>query len=354
MKILKKNLLIQYVIQGKLFASEDHLIWASEDQGQTWNEVCQLAAPYVGLFARLKNKMLRSQIVRRFRKNIGINNIVVLPTGTIIAQYDKIYRYDGNGNYALPVFDLEQQKVAGPLKNGLCYDEATDALYFGEYICERPNSIRIFRGTNDGRNWEVCYTFPEAVIRHVHSVIADQFRQRIWVCTGDSDQESGLYYTDDGFVSLNLLSGGDQSWRMVSLIPTEDHIYWGSDAGGDAPPGTTNYIYRFDLNNNTRERLTEVGNPVYFSIKTPEGFFMSTTFEPHKIGSFKKESELWFSLDGSKWDSICQFPYKLQPNRFSTAYGMTILPNGDMDNLVFSPVNTVCNHFQVLTLDKVN
>jgi hypothetical protein len=349
--LVKKNLLVQYQTNGTLYGSEDHLVWASSDQGQTWSEICRLAGGQTKFSALLKNYVLRSALVRRWRRNIGISNVVVLPSGTVIAQYDKIYRYDGLGRHALPVYDLAHNRIAAPLKNGLCYDAHTDALYFGEYICSRPNAIRIIRGTNDGRDWDICYTFPLGQIRHVHSIISDPYRKRLWICTGDADRESALYYTDDGFATINWFGGGDQSWRMVSLLPQEDCLLWGSDAGGDAPPATANFIYRFDFRLNKREQVVESGNPFYYSMQTAEGLCMATTYEPHKIGLSSPCVELFFSRDGVSWQSLVRLSYKRQSTQ-GTSYGMVIFPQGQTKGFLFTPINTESSHFNAFSLNK--
>lgn len=349
--ICRNNLLVQYAIENQLYASEDHLVWKSIDDGKNWQEVCRIPPCKKNLISEYKDRFLRSYLVRKLRKNIGINNVVVLPSETVIIQYDNIYRYSGSEKYASAVFYHENEGIAPPLKNGLCYDSNTEALYFGEYICERPSSIRVVRGTNDGQKWEVCYTFPEGRIRHIHAIIPDQYRKRLWICTGDSNQESCLFYTDDGFKTVQLFGGGDQSWRMVSLIPTQNALYWGSDAGGDSPPGTSNYIYRYDMKSGNRMRLAEIGNPAYYSMRNSSGLYIASTYEPHKSGPCTKAAELWFSKNGKQWKMISRLPYKKNSTHHGTIYGMIVLPTGQAKSIFITPLNTEKHHFHLLKLN---
>jgi hypothetical protein len=280
-KVIKKNMTIQCIKNNVLYGSDDHIVWASKNKGKTWKRICTLYPSSHSLHGRIKDKILRSAIVRKFRRNIGINNVVVLNSGTVIAQYDKIYRWDKRSYYAEPVFNFTEKGIFGPLKNGLAYDCVNDSLYFGEYVIDRPKEVRVCKGSNDGRVWEVCYSFPLGRIRHIHSIIPDYYRKRIWICTGDNNDESGLFYTDDHFKSVHLFKGGDQSWRMVSLIPLKNSIVWGSDAGQDAPADEVNFIYSWDFKKNKRTRVYRIDNPAYYSLKLSDGTLaISTSYEP--------------------------------------------------------------------------
>ena len=337
-KVLRKNLIVQAVVNGVIYGTEDHLVWASHDQGRTWREVCRLYPADNSLPGLLKDYVLRSPLVRRIRRNIGINDLVLLDSGTLIIQYDKIYRYTGQGRCALPVYDFRQQGIFGPLKNGLACDRRTGFLYFGEYRIKRPAAIRIVRGYDDGRRWEVCYEFPEGRIRHVHGIFPDPYRRRIWICTGDSDAESGLFYTDDDFKTVNLYGGGDQSWRMVSLLITKDHLIWGSDAGQDAPAHVKNYIYSLDLQTGIRKQLCCIDKPAYYgSTAFVDGSMcLATTFEPGIKRNLESSVELWLSRDGSDWSLAKAFHYRPAGRSIGTRYAMVIIPRLEQ------PVDGLC------------
>lgn len=353
-QLLRRNLVIQYCRDQILYGSEDHIVWKSMDMGISWQEVCRLPAKKQDIGSRIKDRLLRSLPIRSLRRNIGINNVVVLPTGTIIIQYDKIYRYDGQGSLAQPVFDLESEGVDGPLKNGLCYDPHSDCLYFGEYRCDRSAPIRVFQGQNDGKKWSCCYQFAQDRIRHVHAIVSDPYRKRLWLCSGDSDQESGLFYSDDRFRTLQLLGGGDQGWRMVSLLTTKEGLIWGSDAGGDSPSDSDNFIYHCNPKNGKRTQLTKVENPVYFGCRTRDGYWLSTTFEPHKRGSSNPAAGLWYSRDGLQWQLTRQFPYRTPSKGQSSSYGLLFLPKGTPEHLYATPLNSQEFHFSTLSIPCLN
>jgi len=347
---LNKQLILQYLKDGILYGSEDHFIWKSLDGGRSWSKVSSICA----VDSTLKNSILRSSLVRKFRRNIGISNLLVLKTGTIISQYDKIYRHEFDSAVADIAFDFNLSNVNSPLKNGMSYSEKDDTIYFGEYIIERPRSVKIMRGYNDGRNWEIAHQFSSGEIRHVHGIYVDPHRDWIWVCVGDSDQESSLYYTDDNFKTLRKFGGGDQSWRMVSLIIKEDAIFYGTDAGQDAQITDQNYIYRIDMKTGKRDRLQCIDNPAYYSCELKNGTMcIATTYEPKIKRQTKQAVSIWISTDGQEWKELLDFKYDLVKRSYGTKYGTILFPrsNKPLDNIYCSLLNVSDYDFKSIKVE---
>jgi len=352
-RLLRKNLLLQFLSDDQWYGTEDHWVLVSRNQGRTWKKLCKLEPPESWLQA-IRDIVLRSDVVHRFRKNIGIHNLVVLDSGSIIIQYDKVYRFDYSGRHAVPVYDFHQQGVNGPLKNGLCYDENTGNLYFGEYIIKRPSSVRIIRGRDDGRTWEICHCFARGAVRHVHGIYSDPYRSRIWICTGDNDDESGLYYTDDDFETVHLFGAGDQSWRMVSLLITENSLIWGTDAGQDAPAHVRNYIYHLDLRTGIRKRLCCIDKPAYYSLCLADGsMYIATTYEPGTKRNVTRSADLWHSIDGWNWEIVQTFPYQLAGRDYGTKYATLFLPicRGRITTFCCTPVNVKSYDFNAIQVE---
>ncbi len=353
--VLKKRLIIQCVQPHDiLYGTEDHIIWKSLDSGKNWKKICVLQPATSSVAGRIKDKILRNGVLRRYRRNIGINNLVVLHSGVMIAQYDKIYRCPAHKKIASPVFDLQKEGISSPLKNGLCYNYDTGHLYFGEYIIHRPASIKIVRGRDDGRTWEICYQFPRGGIRHVHGIYYDQYRARLWICTGDNNSESGLYYTDDDFKTVQLYGGGDQSWRMVSLLITEDNLIWGTDAGQDAPGNIKNYIYKLNVKSGQREKLCCIDKPAYYSTFLRDGSMcIATTFEPKIARRITPSADLWWSKTGNDWDILYSFPYKFAGRNYGTKYATIVMPSNGFssDKLICSLLNVEKFDFTTVKID---
>ncbi len=137
------------------------------------------------------------------------------------------------------------------LLQGWDYDKKGN-VYMGEYNTDDTTypdyQLHIFKGTNYGQNWSIAYTFPprsvtglDGGIRHVHACQVDPYTGDVWITTGDTDTQSRIYYhtngllpDPDGVVRLNLVGGGSQEYRTVSLAFTEHYIYWFMDAPSQA------------------------------------------------------------------------------------------------------------------------
>jgi hypothetical protein len=355
LEVLNNRLMAQYYRDGAIYATEDHWVFRSVDNGCSWERMCKLERRDRHMCGAIKDRLLRSDAVRRIRRKIGIHNLVVLESGTLLIHYDGIYRYDGIGTTARRVFGFEKDRIIGSLKNGFIVDDRAGNVYFGEYNNTRPYAARIIRGRNDGTKWEVCYRFPKGRIKHVHAIAPDPYRKRLWICTGDNDAETCLFFTDDDFKTVEEFMGCSQISRMVGLIPTEDAIYWGSDAGRDIEGSFINQIFRFDFRRKRLESLAAIHQPAYFSARLNDGsMIIATTYECGIKRPMASTADLWYSASGSKWERILCLPYGPARRREGTRYATINLPLGTMnaDTIFFTPVNVKDNHFKLLALHR--
>ena len=317
-----------YIQDEVIYAMEDHYLYVSKDGGKSFEQRGKLPKLDNSIFMNIKDIVARNRLIRYFRKNRSIGNLVVLPTGTIIIVYDQIYRSVDKGMSFKSVYTYPDD-IVPPFMAGLAVTPNGE-VYFGEYdAISRPHAISIIKGENDGRNWREIYKFPSGQIFHVHSLIYDKYRKKIWIATGDRDHESHLYFTDDDFQSLQEIGWGSQDWRIVSLIPTEDALYWGSD---NDQTGAS--IFRWNFHKSGLEAMKFIGTPSYFSTRLKDGtLVISTTHEPRSV--FTRTSHpapvtsLWVSRDGQEWFKIMSYESinKLNPNNATRA--SFFLPDGD-------------------------
>lgn len=66
--------------------------------------------------------------------------------------------------------------------------------------------------------------------RHIHSLVQDPYTGDIYVCSGDTDDESSIFVSSDGGKEFRLLGKGSQSWRALSFIFTEKSVFWNVDS----------------------------------------------------------------------------------------------------------------------------
>jgi len=354
LSVVDHRKMVQFVRRGEIYASEDHWIFKSSDHGLSWQTVCRLETRRQDMVGRMKDSLLRTRMARSLRRNIGIHNVVVLPSGTVIAQYDGIYRFDGTGDRAKRVYSFYDHGLYGPLRNGFVVDDRSGNIYFGEYNNQRPYGVSIVRGRDDGRTWEVCHQFPAGRIKHIHSLVPDPYRNRLWICTGDNNQEAGLFYTDDDFRTVHLFKGGEQCWRLVSLIPQPDALIWGSDAGQDAPADAINHIYRWDFGTERLEQLACIDKPAYYSTGLQDGsLILGTTFEPALKRPVQASADIWYSKDGWSWEALASFPFHPSGRPYATRYATVNLPLGDksLSRLLVTPENVRKHDFCVVSID---
>ena len=177
--------------------------------------------------------------------------------------------------------------------------------YFGEYFGnEQREEVKVF-GSSDGSMWEVAWTFPRGSIRHVHGIFWDSFRNGFWVTTGDHDEESAIWFTDDYFKTLEPIIKGSQMSRAVDIIPTPDGLIIPTDT-----PREKNWIQFYDM-----QQLTKVAPLIgsAFHAKYSAGmYFVSTVTEPSVVNP-TQGAGLYVSNDGFSWHQIEYFPKDLFP-----------------------------------------
>lgn len=189
-------------------------------------------------------------------------------------------------------------------------------VYFGEYFGNPERESVCVYSSSDLVQWEKAWEFSPGEIRHVHGIEYDKHRDGLWVLTGDSDEESGLWFTRDDFASLEKVIGDDQRARAVEILPLKDQILVPMDS-----PKEQNFIHSIEPISKKYDQVAKIKGSA-FHISECEGvFFCSTVTEPSEVN--KTESVgLYASLDGKNWKEISSlqkdvFPVKYQ---FITRY----------------------------------
>lgn len=171
-------------------------------------------------------------------------------------------------------------------------------IFFGDYFSNVARKEVHIYGSSDGEGFTVVYTFPGGKVRHVHGLIWDTFRGGFWVLTGDSNRESGLWFTDDGFRTLTEVYGGSQAARAVTIIPMEKGLIVPMDS-----PLEANWINFLDLDDISVTPLKQIAGSAFFSAEVSGYKFISTVVEPSDV-NLTKNACLYGSLDGYKWSLV--------------------------------------------------
>jgi len=348
-KLVGLKMIPQYTTLSECYLTQNNRVLKYTYKTKKLEKVCMASNSK----SFIKERLLRNRLYRNYiSNNFGINHLCVLKNRHMIMLYDELYYYDlsSNNNKAQRINIYNRLGVAPPLKNGIAIHEKSDCFYFGEYINGDKENVRVVRISKDGSEITVVYTFKAGDIQHIHSVFYDNFRNRLWITTGDSDSECGIYYTDDEFESLIKLGGGDQTWRAVTVIPCENEIIWGMDAGKDATKDAINKIYHYNFLTNKKTEEAVIGNPAYHAAISILGdIYLGINFEPGRKQATKEEAAIWkyTTKKENKWSKIRSFSYANKAVNGCSLYGYVYLPIGigPPGELLYSVLNCVEREF---------
>lgn len=314
--------IIHHLRGDDVYASRGNGIYISEDRGDTWRHLVSIP-----LHPVLRLKSCTHLGSRLFR--CGVHHIACLADRVLVMiAFKRIYHYDLRRDALHTAADL-----VGSRPLSLCAMNDT-LLFYGEYSGRRRGGLgRIFMSDDRGMTWEPVYQFTG--VRHIHGVYHDPYTDAVWVTTGDADEESGIWVTEDRFRSVRRVVGGSQQARAVQLLFSENHIYFGSDA-----PRQKNHLYRIPRHDPVPEMLQEVDGPVFYGCRAGGGLFFSTVVEP----STKNREQcacVWASADGERWERMARFPKDRWHMRLFQ-YGQVIFPSGEntTDHLFLTPFAT--------------
>ena len=170
-------------------------------------------------------------------------------------------------------------------------------IFFGEYFQnEKKSAVNIYSSDDNGRTWHVIYTFPPGNINHVHGVFYDIFTNRIWVVTGDRENECIIGYTENEFKTFVVVFRGGQEFRTCQLFFYKDFIVFGTDSQYQQ-----NVLKKVDRKSLKITELQKLQGSVIKGGQVGDIAFVATTVEPSKVNT-DKWAHLWITKDGVHWE----------------------------------------------------
>lgn len=178
----------------------------------------------------------------------------------------------------------------------LCFAPSGN-IYFGEYFQNmEKQAVNIYCSKDNAKTWHIAYTFEAGNINHIHGLFFDKFTNRIWVATGDRDNECIIGYTEDEFKTFKEVFRGGQEYRTCQLFFYKDFIVFGTDTQYEQ-----NVIKKFDRKTLEITELQKVQGSVIKGGQVGDVAFISTTVEPSKVNK-DKYAHLWVTKDGLHWE----------------------------------------------------
>lgn len=170
-------------------------------------------------------------------------------------------------------------------------------LFFGEYFQNLDKqTVNIYCSEDNAQTWHITYSFPEGNINHIHGLFFDKYTNRIWVATGDRENECIIGYTEDEFKTFVEVFRGGQEYRTCQLFFYKDFIVFGTDTQYEQ-----NVLKKFNRNTLEITTLQQVQGSVIKGGQVGDVAFISTTVEPSDVNK-DKYAHLWVTKDGLHWE----------------------------------------------------
>lgn len=297
-----------------LYAARGLRVERSLDGGLTFETV---AAADAGLAERA---MSSTPLTRRFFR-AGFHALLPLGGGALAAvlRGRVVHRAPGSER-----FETAHVVTRGTRPLNLCR-AASGRVYFGEYFGNPERDEVHVLGSDDGRSFDVAYTFPRGAVRHVHGVHADPYRGGTWVTTGDHGDEVGLWWTDDDFRTLEPVLRGEQRARAVAVIPTADGVVLPTDT-----PQEPNRVQFIDPRTGRVDDLAPIPGSCFAATSSAGAHYLSTAVEKSDVNT-ARYSALFASPDGFDWREVARFDRDLpllNDRRGYLQYPTLLLPAG--------------------------
>ena len=274
------------MIKGKALNVTNYDLLISKGYSlQDNNSHNKIADPKYGLLSRCR-------LIRRFFR-AEITGFYSMPNGANLAIAKKGLFLQKQG---CDCFERVFSMPRGSKPLNICIAPSGN-LYFGEYFQNMDKqAVHIYCSKDNAQSWQIAYTFEAGNINHIHGVFFDKYTDRIWVATGDRENECIIGYTEDEFTSFKEVFRGGQEYRTCQLFFYKDFIVFGTDTQYEQ-----NVIKKFDRQTLEITELQKVQGSVIKGGQVGDVAFISTTVEPSKVNT-DKYAHLWVTKDGLHWE----------------------------------------------------
>lgn len=259
-----KGFAVEWAEPDNFILSRRNQLFHSTSLKPPFKQIAMIDAP------SWKQALSRLRLAQRLLRFI-VTNVIPLANGDLFVTFDKTVGVVRNGKFQALTGLARPCRV---LRSACAIDPGGD-IYFGEYLTnEERGAMRIYRHTPGADSLHIAYTFPPNNIRHIHGLYFDEFTKSIFCLTGDAEQESQILRSFDGFQTVEIVGRGDETWRAVSVLFTEEAFFYGMDA-----EFRSNHIYKVARKDVGRTSLCEVDGTVFYSKQLGANLFFTTTAE---------------------------------------------------------------------------
>lgn len=295
-QVVEKPELRGYVVEwsesGNYLLSRRNVIYHSPDLKPPFESIAEFPAP------SWRRSVARSRLGQRLLR-FSVNVVLPLKNGDIFVSFDREIGVIRSGKVELLAGLKRPCRI---LRSGAAEDQE-GGVYFGEYFGNPDKEkVNVYRYTPGEDRVEVAHTFAPGEIRHVHGIYRDGFDESLVCLTGDADSECRMMRTRDGFVTIEAIGEGDESWRAVSALFSEEAIWYGTDAEYRA-----NTVYRLDRATGHRQEAGQVSGTVFYSKEFGGDRFFATTAE-NAPGQAENVAAIWCVGSDDSLRKIVEYP----------------------------------------------
>ena len=282
-----KHIKILRVDEDGLVAAKGYSLFYRKNGNAKWERYARIKDginSWLAVFP-LSRRLTRAEITKCYRLEDG-SELCIARKG--------IFRREANARELKKVFNV----VRGSRPMNIC-ENVDGALFFGEYFANmEKKAVHIYKSTDFGQTWEVCYTFGDGNINHVHGIFLDPYTRKMWFATGDRENECIIGYTDDGFQTITEVFRGGQDYRTCVLFFYKDFIVFGNDSQYQQ-----NVLKYFNRQTLEIKEICEVQGPVIKGAQIGDVSMISTDVEPSDVNT-TRNAYVWITKDGLKWEEL--------------------------------------------------
>lgn len=191
----------------------------------------------------------------------------------LVSCSGKVFRVDVSNKLV-----ITEHQYIGKMKNPLSFcmvehDGTVDVLY-GEYGWNvEKRAVGVWCRTDN--MWKNVFSFQDNMIKHIHQIAYDKYRNEYLIATGDTDEESGIWRMDARFQTVEPILYGSQQFRSCAVFPTKEGFVFATDT-----PIANNYLYSYSYNDKKVTRISQMPGPCIYASSSREAYFFATSVEP--------------------------------------------------------------------------
>lgn len=236
-------------------------------------------------------------------------NVVPVSNGFIAIRQGKVYHYDEQNKKLKHTLTLKNCRNV--LHQSIAVVDGKE-LFLGEYGSNPDRkSVSIYKSTDSGESWQEIYKFKENSIKHIHGCFYDKIEDKIWVMTGDFENECHIISTDRNFEKLEFIGDKNQKFRACNAFFEKDTVHWVMDSQLE-----DSFHIKLDRKTKEIEVKQLFMGPVWYIKRLQDGYYLAATTQEIGVGVKDEYAHLMVSKDLDSWQTLAKFEHDKLPKKY--------------------------------------